>query len=155
MISRSVVIRKAVPPDLPGLIAIVTACFSIPWQDASLRHDLENNPAARMLVAVAQDQQLLGYAAYWAVFDEAQVNNIAVLPACRRQGIGRLLLAGLIDWAVKDRLRQMVLEVRSSNQAAIRLYDSCGFQSVGFRRGYYADNGEDAIIMLKNISELA
>jgi len=153
MNSQPVVIRKAVPSDLPGLIAIEEACFSIPWQEASLRHDLESNPAARLLVAVSHDQQLLGYAAYWAVFDEAQINNVAVLPSCRRQGIGRMLLENLSAWADAEELHQMILEVRAGNQAAVRLYESCGFRPIGRRRGYYADNGEDAIIMLKILGE--
>jgi len=153
MNSRHIVIRKAIPADLPGLMAIEQACFSIPWQEASLRHDLESNPASRLLVAVAQDHQLLGYAAYWAVFDEAQINNIAVLPSHRRQGIGRLLLENLVGLAFAEELHQMILEVRAGNLAAIRLYESYGFQPIGLRRGYYSDNGEDAIIMLKIISE--
>lgn len=153
MNSQAIVIRQAIPSDLPGLIAIEEACFSIPWQEASLRHDLENNPAARLLVAVSQDQQLLGYAAYWAVFDEAQINNIAVLPSCRRQGIGRMLLENLTGLAGAENLHQMILEVRAGNLAAVSLYESCGFRSIGRRQGYYADNGENAIIMLKIIGE--
>jgi len=147
--------RPAGTADLPALVTIEQACFAIPWSEESLRQDLENNPAARILVAASTDGQLAGYAAYWAVADEAQINNIAVLPAYRRRGLGLKLLESLIQKARSENLRQLFLEVRASNLPARRLYESCGFQIVGCRHGYYTDNGEDAIIMLKKIGEKA
>ena len=145
-------IRRAVLADLPGLAALELACFAIPWSEDSLRHDLEDNPAARYLVADRPGGGLGGYAACWAVMDEGQVTNISVMPEFRRHGLGRLLLEELIRLAANENLHQLVLEVRTGNIAARRLYESCGFQSVGLRRGYYEDNGEDAIIMLKKLS---
>ncbi len=144
-------IRPAVLADLKGLVSLEQACFAIPWSEGSLRHDLEENPAARVFVAEAPDGTLMGYAAYWQVLDEAQINNIAVAPAWRRQGLGRALLQALISRALQDDLKQLYLEVRSGNNPAIALYESAGFEPVAVRRGYYGDNGEDAIIMLKNV----
>lgn len=145
-------VRRADLSDLPGLVSLELACFAIPWSEDSLRHDLENNPSARYLVATRPGGGLAGYAACWVVTDEGQVTNISVMPEFRRHGLGRQLLEALIRMAVNENLHQLVLEVRTGNTAARRLYESCGFQPVGLRRGYYEDNGEDAIIMLKKLS---
>lgn len=144
-------IRSAVPSDLPGLVSLEQACFAIPWSEESLRQELTANPAARCIVAQSPDGFLAGYAAMWSVLDEGQITNIAVDPAWRRLGIGRDLLQALIHLAEKEGLASLFLEVRLGNTAARRLYESSGFTEVGLRRAYYADNSEDAIIMLKNI----
>lgn len=144
-------VRRAVLSDLPALVSLENTCFAIPWSEESLRRDLAENPAARYLAAVAPDGSLAGYAAFWSVLDEGQITNIAVAPAWRRRGLGRMLLEAVVRQAQAEGLRLLFLEVRPSNLAARRLYESAGFQPAGRRRGYYADNGEDAIIMLKNI----
>ncbi len=146
-------VRPASAADAAELAEIEKACFAIPWSYESLRHDLSDNPAAHYWVITAADGRLAGYAAYWQVMDEAQITNIAVLPAYRRQGFGRRLMRQMIWQASADHLTQMVLEVRQSNQAACGLYESEGFLPVGLRRGYYADNGEAAITMLKIVAE--
>lgn len=146
-------IRPASLDDLPGLVSLEQACFAVPWSEESLRFDLSGHPEAHYLVASAPDGSLAGYAAYWAAPDEAQITNVAVAPAWRRRGVGRLLLDALISLAADNGLQSLFLEVRTGNQAAIALYQSAGFQAVGIRRGYYQDNGEDAIIMLKNIAQ--
>ena len=146
-------IRAASLDDLAGLVNLEQACFAVPWSEESLRFDLSGHPEARYLVASAPDNSLAGYAAYWAALDEAQITNIAVAPDWRRRGVGRMLLEALISLAVDDGLQRLFLEVRQSNLAAIALYQSAGFQAIGIRRGYYQDNDEDAIIMLKNIAQ--
>lgn len=153
MNEQPVIIRPATPADLPGLVQLEQACFAVPWHEESLRHDLEANPAARMFVAVLPDGTLAGYGAFWVVIDEGQINNIAVLPSFRRLGLGRLLLERLVFQAMSEHLQLLTLEVRAGNSAARALYQACGFEAVGRRRGYYADNGEDAIIMLKKIGQ--
>lgn len=152
MSEPAVRIRTAVPSDLPGLVSLEQTCFALPWSEESLRRELTGNPAARCLVAQAADGFLAGYAALWAVLDEGQITNIAVAPAWRRQGVGRTLLQALIGLAEKEGLTSLFLEVRPGNEAARHLYESAGFAQVGLRKGYYADNGEDAIIMLKKIN---
>jgi ribosomal-protein-alanine N-acetyltransferase len=144
-------IRQAVPSDLADLVDLEQACFAIPWLEESLRHDLEENQAARYQVALLPDGSLAGYAACWAVLDEGQITNIAVAPPWRRRGVGRQLLNALVRQAQTEGLRLLSLEVRANNAAAQNLYKACGFEPAGLRRGYYADTGEDAIIMLKRI----
>ena len=148
---RRIWIRPAVPADLPELVRLEQACFARPWSEASLRYDLEQHPEARYLAACDADGRVIGYAAYWITLDEAMITNIAVAVDWRRQGVGRQLLEAMIGQAAADQLRVLTLEVRPSNEAARSLYEAAGFRTIGLRRGYYEDNGEDAIIMQKNI----
>ncbi|HBP37931.1 MAG TPA: ribosomal-protein-alanine N-acetyltransferase [Clostridiales bacterium] len=148
-------IRRANLADLAGLVLLEQTCFAMPWSEQSLRQELADNPAARCLVAEAPDGFLAGYVAYWSVLDEGQVTNLAVHPAWRRRGIGRRLLLAMISLAAAEHLSGLVLEVRAGNQAARGLYESVGFQPIGQRKEYYANNREDAIIMFKNINGLS
>jgi ribosomal-protein-alanine N-acetyltransferase len=150
----AVTIRRGLPTDAAALATIEQACFAIPWSEIALAKDLTENRLAHYFVAIRPDGWIAGYASCWQVFDQAQINNIAVRPDDRRHGIARILLQTLIDWAVSAGLQSLDLEVRVSNQAARSLYHSAGFIEAGLRRRYYADNGEDAIIMLKNIDNL-
>ncbi len=150
MSEPALTIRAVTLDDLPSLIVLENACFAIPWSEESLRLDIANNPAARYLAAVLPDGELVGYAACWIVLDEGQITNIAVAPPWQRRGVGQRLLEALISIAKSERLSLLTLEVRVGNTPAIRLYQGGGFVPAGLRRGYYEDNGEDAIIMLKN-----
>jgi [ribosomal protein S18]-alanine N-acetyltransferase len=152
MLEQQFRIRRATPADLNNLVMLENACFAIPWSQESLQRDLEDNPLARYLVAELPDGTLAGYAACWFVVDEGHVTNVAVSPSWRGQGLGRRLLDELIQLAEIEKIQLMTLEVRVGNHAARSLYQAGGFQDVGLRRGYYADNNEDAIIMLKIVN---
>lgn len=145
-------IRRATLTDLEALVSLENACFAIPWTRESLQRDLDENPLARYLVAELPDGTLAGYAACWFVVDEGHVTNVAVSPSWRGKGLGRQLLNELIRLAEIEKILLMTLEVRVGNKAARSLYQAGGFQDVGLRRGYYADNNEDAIIMLKIVN---
>ncbi len=90
---------------------------------------------------------IVGYAGFWTMVDEAHLTTIAVRDAYRRRGLGELLLLSIIHWAMKLNAKIITLEVRVSNKAAQALYEKYGFKPVGLRRGYYSDNGEDALLM--------
>jgi len=98
------------------------------------------------LVALA-GERAVGYIIYWLLPREIDVHNLAVDPAYRRQGIGKTLLYAAIDEARRQRVSRVTLEVRKSNEAAQRLYQSLGFIAQGVRKGYYSDDGEDAVVM--------
>jgi len=113
-------------------------------------------PLAHYIVAVKQEGMcepveaeicIVGFAGIWLLADEAHIVNIAVRQACRRQGIGELLLISLIELALGLEASLVTLEVRASNSAARCLYGKYGFTVRGVRRGYYSDNREDAVIM--------
>ena len=83
----------------------------------------------------------------WSVADELHLLDMASHPEHRRQGHARALLSALLSHARREHMRLVLLEVRQSNEAAIRLYRSAGFETTGVRRGYYSDTGEDALEM--------
>ena len=92
-------------------------------------------------------ENIVGYASMWLMMDEAHLTSIAVRQSHRRQGIGELLLVSIINLATQLNAQVLTLEVRLSNLAAQALYEKYGFTKRGVRRGYYSDNGEDAVIM--------
>ena len=103
--------------------------------------------AGQETTKTASGDFIFGFAGLWFMADEAHLANIAVRVACRQRGIGEQLLISVIKLSVERKASFITLEVRVSNKAAQNLYSKYGFQDVGVRRGYYTDNGEDAMIM--------
>ncbi len=103
---------------------------------------------AARLPALDPGTDVVGYILTWHVADELHILNVATDPDHRRRGIGNVLVARAIEFAKENKVRLVLLEVRRGNQPAIRLYRSFGFALSGLRRGYYADDGEDAIEMV-------
>jgi ribosomal-protein-alanine N-acetyltransferase len=149
-------IRSARPEDVDGMTALDALCFAAPWSRKSFESEVCQNPLARYLVAetIGEDPpRLAGYAGLWAVGEEGHITNVAVHPDCRRQHLGRLLVASLISATFEEGLRDYTLEVRVGNLPAIRLYEHFGFREAGVRKGYYEDNNEDAMIMWLTVGE--
>lgn len=94
-----------------------------------------------------KESDLIGMAGIWYMFDEAHITTLAVREKNRRQGLGELLLFALIDLSRELDARVVTLEVRVSNRTAQQLYLKYGFKGISIRRGYYAEDGEDALIM--------
>jgi [ribosomal protein S18]-alanine N-acetyltransferase len=92
--------------------------------------------------------QAVAFLIAWHVADELHVLNIATRPSARRRGFATALLTTALVYAREQRVRLILLEVRRSNRAALWLYRKLGFTAMGVRRGYYGDNGEDAIEMM-------
>lgn len=126
------------------IAAIERACFTDPWTENGLQEELDNS-CARFLTAVDENGAVAGYIGCHTVLDEGYITNVAVSPEYRRQGIGRQLVQALLE-RVHD-LAFVTLEVRVSNEAAIRLYQGCGFQPVGTRKKFYRHPEEDALLM--------
>ena len=141
----SVSFREMVPDDADVVAAVEAACFPVPWSRESFWREASNEHTCYRL-AVA-DEQVVGFAGCWVTCDEAQLTNIALLPDWRGQGLGTRLMADLMAAAKARGCTAMTLEVRPSNTAALALYHHYGFKEAGRRKGYYTDNGEDAIIM--------
>jgi len=131
---------------IDDIIVIEKLSFTIPWTKNAFLHELQNNKFAVYLSAKMGDR-IVGYAGMWKIFDEGHITNVAVHPEFRRMGIGSMLLERLINLAKRDGITKMTLEVRQSNKAAQALYKKYGFKAAGIRKEYYADNGEDAVIM--------
>lgn len=141
--------RKMESSDLDEVLRIERASFSHPWSARFFLEELRV-PCARSLVAIA-GEKIIGYVIYWLLTDSVDVHNLAVHPEWRRRGIGRSLLMAVIEDARGGSLKRVTLEVRKSNEAAQKLYHSLGFATRGVRRGYYSDNGEDALIMVLDL----
>ncbi len=90
----------------------------------------------------------IGFLLAWHVADELHVLDVGTQPALRRLGVARAILDEALRYARAHQIRVLLLEVRRGNVAAIRLYRGLGFTALGVRRGYYSDNGEDAIEMI-------
>lgn len=119
-------------------------CFSHPWSEQSI---VEAMAAGHIFIGAVQDGKTVGYAGVNRVCGEAYIDNIAVTADFRRRGIGRALCVKICEICRSDAL--ITLEVRKSNTAAIRLYQSLGFENEGLRRDFYTDPTEDAVIMTK------
>ncbi|MGI6403543.1 MAG: ribosomal protein S18-alanine N-acetyltransferase [Oscillospiraceae bacterium] len=132
---------------LPQVALLERLCFSQPWSQTALEEELAN-PCATWLVA-KDAGQLLGYAGMHQVLDEASVTNVAVDPAHRRKGVAKTLMLTLEEICRQKGASFLTLEVRASNQNAIALYRSLGFETVGQRKHYYTHPTEDALLLTK------
>ena len=135
------------PAHVAQIAAMEREFFSAPWDEASLRSELEN-PLALWLAALDGDT-VAGYIGSQSVLGESDMMNLAVRPEYRRQGVGRALVERLL-WELGEENRCLTLEVRASNAAAIALYAGLGFRQVGRRPKYYLNPTEDALILRKD-----
>ena len=173
--AAAIEVRRLTYADLPQVVAIERRAFTSPWSLAMFVLEL-SKPSGICLAAEALPKpaagdeparpaaggepagrdrigpDLVGYlicSRYDAVW---HLMNVAVDPTERRRGIATALLERLLERVERD--AQLTLEVRRSNAGAITLYERFGFRSAGVRRRYYADNGEDAIVMWRTRSTL-
>jgi ribosomal-protein-alanine N-acetyltransferase len=143
-------IRRLTYADLPQVIAIERRAFPTPWSLAMFVLEL-SKPSGICLVAL-NDDRVVGYMVCSRYDIVWHVMNVAVDPVQRRRGIATAMLGHLFAHADKPG-EQYTLEVRTSNDAAIALYERFGFESAGVRPGYYHDNKEDALIMWRTAAE--
>ena len=141
--AAAVEIRRLTYADLPQVVAIERRAFTTPWSLAMFV--LELSKPSGICLAAAVENELVGYIVCSRYDTVWHVMNVAVDPDRRRRGIATALIAALLDRIGDD--AQITLEVRRSNVGALALYERFGFRSAGVRPRYYADNGEDAVIM--------
>lgn len=144
--------RRAVPADLPRVMAIERASFSAPWSEDSIAVELASGDPRRLPWVAELDGDIVAFALVWVVADELHLVSFAVDPAMRRRGIGQLLLDTVLDTPEAKRASIMTLEVRASNHAALALYRRNGFLDIALRPRYYPDTDEDAVVMLKPLA---
>ena len=147
MTPDSLSIRTLIYSDLPRVMAIERRAFPTAWSLSMFVLEL-SKPSGICLAAI-DGPELVGYLVCARYAEAHHLMNVAVDPGRRREGIARALIDELLERAGPD--ASITLEVRVSNAAAIALYESYGFRSVGTRRRYYADTGEDALIMWRAI----
>lgn len=134
---------------LAALAEIEKACFHAPWSADMLSEELGKG----IFLVAEQDGAVAGYVGCQTVLDEGYITNVAVSPDCRRQGIGRALIAELTERAKRAGLAFVTLEVRASNAPAITLYEGAGFRRVGVRKNFYTAPAEDAVLMTLFLKE--
>ena len=139
---------------VPQIEALERSCFSVPWTAEQIRSQLSDAQHV-FLTALDASDRVLGYVGMMTVLDEGYIANVAVAPACRRQGIADSLIARLVEIAQARGLAFMTLEVRSGNAPAIALYSKHGFVPVGLRKNYYTLPREDALLMTKKFGNEA
>jgi len=140
-------IRKMRHEDLDRVHAIETRCFSTPWQLSSFKYEIDNIDAILKVALFHLD--IVGYVCIRTILDVTHILDIAVKHDVRRMGIAKRLLGSALQElrTARPDTKNITLEVRESNIAAIRLYEKFGFDEVGRRRDYYKKPTEDAIIM--------
>ncbi|HEX7263352.1 MAG TPA: ribosomal protein S18-alanine N-acetyltransferase [Candidatus Dormibacteraeota bacterium] len=147
--------------DIATVQEIEREIFATPWPRNAYYHELASRSSAHYVVLRQEgiverpatpmsselDPTIVGYGGMWRMYDEAHVTTIGVRRELHHRGYGRILFAGLIQSAYDMGAKWVTLEVRTSNENAMHMYEAFSFKVIGRRKGYYTDNGEDAIVM--------
>lgn len=142
-----ITLRPMRTSDLDELLPYEDELFGTEaWSRQSYLDELADTDLRQYLVA-EQDGKVVGSGGVLAIGETAQILTVGVLPTARRQGIGEQLVQALLAEAVRRRADEVLLEVRTDNAAARRLYDKLGFTVIGTRRGYYDHGRMDAVVM--------
>lgn len=138
-------IEEIKPYDLDEIIAIEQVSFPTPWPRQVFDMELRSSKSYKRVSKI--NGMVVGYIIAWKIYDEVHILNLAVHPEHRRKGIGRGLLSDCLRHFSNKGIKSAILEVRVRNKKAINLYETAGFRSIGLRRKYYSDTGEDALVM--------
>lgn len=140
------IVRPMLIDDLEAIMEIEIASFSTPWSVQAFKAELKDNEYARYF-CLELEGKVIGYMGLWFILDEGHITNVAITPNYRGKNWGEFLMRSVMKSMVEDGMERMTLEVRTSNRHAQSLYRRLGFATAGVRKGYYADTGEDALIM--------
>ena len=133
--------------DLDSVMVIESLCFRSPWSRRGFEAEFQKQFGIALVFA--EQDGIAGYVVAWRIEDELHIANLAVHPARRRAGIGEMLIRHVLE--AEPEVSWIGLEVRASNASARALYRKLGFHEAGVRKGYYADEGEDAVLMVKSV----
>lgn len=136
--------------DLDDVLSIESTSFAQAWSRGMFLEEMANETAR--VIVFKSDGKVVGYFCYWKVVDEGHLLNIAVHPNLRGRGIGREMMAHLEDLCRQEGLNTIILDVARRNAAARSLYKTCGFETTGFRKNYYAAIKDDALVMEKKLT---
>lgn len=136
-------IKKATIEDLEFLERVENECFPDPWNVSMLESEIRMGNSTYSILLC--EKIPIGYYSYIHIFDEAHILNVAILPEFQGKGYGNVLMEFLMSESLREGLENVTLEVRKSNERAIKLYEKFGFKCAGVRPKYYLD-GEDALI---------
>jgi ribosomal-protein-alanine N-acetyltransferase len=145
------VLRRAEKVDVDRVLEIEKEGFAHPWSRDLVERELDHAWSRLLLAEDGPGGAVVGYIVFWIVHDEVHVLNVATSLAARRRGVGRALMHAAEEEGRARGARLSTLEVRRSNAAAIALYVGLGYRQVGVRPNYYAEEREDAIVMVKQL----
>ncbi len=138
-------VRAMKKADIEPVYRIETLSFRTPWSRQSLESELHHNLAHYL---VAEDGgRVIGYCGMWVLFEECHITNIAVDPAYRKQGVGKALLFAAMEVGLMYDAEAITLEVRETNRIAQDMYRKFDFEKQGYRKRYYSDTGEGALLL--------
>lgn len=140
-------IRRMRPEDAEAAARLEAVCFSHPWSEKAFAQCAADENVCYLMAW--EGEKLVGNCGVRNIAGDGEITNVAVDPACRRQRVGTELMNKLLETGRSMGIEAFTLEVRASNQAAIRLYESFGFLLEGTRRNFYEDPREDALIYWK------
>jgi len=135
---------------IDAIMEIEKEAYPEPWTTGMFRDEMRSKRSYFYVAFL--DGELVGYSGFWLVLDEAHITSVTVAANCRGAGYGREQLMHLLGVGEEKDVRSYTLEVRESNVSARKLYESAGFYPVSLRKGYYASNHEDAVVMQKDVS---
>lgn len=141
--------RFAEVKDIDSLFELEKKTFISPWTYSQFEYEIKENSFSKLLLIVNEDE-LIGYIDYWIIFDQATINKICIKDEYRRQGLAQQLLDICFKEVKENECMVITLEVRTSNEKAIKLYQKNGFDIVLTKPQYYSD-GEDAYYMVKGV----
>jgi [ribosomal protein S18]-alanine N-acetyltransferase len=136
--------------DLDGVLEVEAESFTNPWTREMYAWELQNRAMCHILLVRTEECRVAGFCAFWLVLDEIHINNFALRPRFRAQGIGTGLLRQVLAEGRNLGARRATLEVRASNELARRLYERMGFYVAGIRRNYYTNPVEDALVLWRD-----
>ena len=133
--------------DLDAVMAIEEDSFTNPWTRQMFEWDVRNTEVTRVYVGRTVEAAVAAFCSCWLVFDELHVHSLAVRRDLRRRGVASALLGGVLADAARLGAKRATLEVRRSNEPALKLYEKLGFTVSGTRPNYYTQPEEDALIL--------
>lgn len=141
-------IRKMEERDIGAILEIEERCFTSQWTAEMFLYELRENEFGHFYV-ICENDKIIGFIDFWITFETCQLANIAIHPDYQHRGYSKQLMDKMIEVANQMKCETIMLEVRVSNTNAKNLYKSYEFIDMNIRKGYYSDNGEDAIVMCK------
>ena len=138
--------------EIDTVLAIEQASFTNPWTREMYLAELKNEGVSFFYLARDNGRRVVGFCSFWRVLDELHINNLAVLPELRRQGVAAALLERVMIEGARFGIRRAMLEVRQSNVPARLLYEKFGFVVAGTRSKYYTNPVEDALVLWREFS---
>lgn len=145
---NDILIRPMKSSDIEQVMEIESAIFGeFHWRPQAFISEIENDFGNYFVAIDETSSELIGYCGFWLIMDEGHITTLAVKPNLRNRGLGEIMIQKMIEAGYAKNVKWFTLEVRASNIPAQNLYYKYGFKSLGLRKKYYQDNGEDALIM--------